>query len=289
MKRMGVTMAAAAVLLVSASTVLSAANKEQQQLMAELRMLQQHQQQLQQMVVALTDALKLVTGKMDEQAATSRKALADQRLLVEGMTDTVRVLREKADDTNVRLSSITQEIEAVRQTMASLPQPSATPAPGDPAAIPDPGAGTVNPAPTTTAPPPVNPPPANVSPQRTYDTAFSDYAGGQWDLAIVGFETFLKYFPRHTLADDAQLNIGNALYNAGKYREAVAAYQRVIADYAKTDSVPSAYYKMGESFAQLKEPDLARKAYQTLMDTYPNAPENTLARQALVRLGKREF
>jgi tol-pal system protein YbgF len=284
MKQMGVTMAAAAMFLVSASTVLSAANKEQQQLMAELRMLQQHQQQLQQLVVALADSLKVVTGKMDEQAATSRKALADQRLLVEGMTDTVRVLREKADDTNVRLSSITQEIEAVRQTMSSLPQPSAAPAPGDPAAVTDPGAASANPAPTTAAT--VNPPPPNVSPQRTYDTAFSDYAGGQYDLAIVGFETFLKYFPRHTLADDAQLYIGNALYNAGKYRDAVAAFQRVIADYAKTDSVPSAYYKMGESFAQLKEPELARKSYQTLMDTYPNAPERALANQALQRLGK---
>ena len=45
------------------------------------------------------------------------------------------------------------------------------------------------------------------------------------------FETFLKFFPRHMIADDAQLNIGNALYNAGKYREAVVEYQRVISDY----------------------------------------------------------
>jgi tol-pal system protein YbgF len=131
--------------------------------------------------------------------------------------------------------------------------------------------------------------PPNVSPQRTYDTAFSDYTGGQYDLAIVGFETFLKFFPRHTLADDAQLNIGNALYNAGKYREAVTAYQRVISDYQKSDSVPAAYYKMGQSYNQLKQPDLARKAYETLMETFPAAPEHTLAKQALERLGKGEF
>ena len=61
-------------------------------------------------------------------------------------------------------------------------------------------------------------PPPNVSPQRTYDTAYSDYTAGQYDLAIDGFQTFLKYFPRHMNADDAQLNIGNALYNAGKYQ-----------------------------------------------------------------------
>ena len=87
--------------------------------MAELRMMQQNQQQLQQSLIALADTLKTVTGRLDEQAATSRKALADQRLLIEGMTDTVRMLREKSDDTNVRLSSITQELESIRQTIAS--------------------------------------------------------------------------------------------------------------------------------------------------------------------------
>ena len=276
----------AASLLSSASPVF-AANKEQQQLMAELRMLQQHQQQLQQLVVTLADALKAVSGKMDDQANASRKALADQRLLVEGMTDTVRVLREKADDTNVRLSSITQELESIRQAIASQPQVSPVPVTVDPASDPSaPVGGT--PAPGT-SPAPVNAPPPNVSPQRTYDTAFSDYTGGQYDLAIVGFETFLKFFPRHTLADDAQLNIGNALYNAGKYREAVAAYQRVISDYQKSESVPAAYYKMGLSYNQLKQPDLARKSYQTIMDSFPTAPEHTLAKQALERLGKGEF
>ena len=38
-------------------------------------------------------------------------------------------------------------------------------------------------------------------------------------------------FPRTDKTDDAQLNIGNSLYGAGKNREAVAAYQKVISDY----------------------------------------------------------
>ena len=286
MRGMGAPCAVAVALLLSSSNAASAANKEQQLLMAELRMLQQHQQQLQQMVVALADTLKVVTGKMDEQASTSRKALADQKLLVEGMTDTVRVLREKADDTNVRLSSITQELESIRQNISSQPQP--TPVTTDPAA--DPGTPGTSPVPPAGgAPSTSNLPPPNVSPQRTYDAAFSDYAGGQYDLAIDGFQTFLKFFPRSPLADDAQLNIGNALYNAGKFRDAVGAYQRVISDYPKSDSIPAAYYKLGLSYNQLKEPELARKAYQTIIENHPGAPEHTLAVQALQRLGKGEL
>jgi tol-pal system protein YbgF len=277
MRQIGAMVAAVAVLLIGPVTA-SAANKEQQQLMAELRMLQQHQQVLQQMVVALTDSLKAVTTKMDEQSATARKALADQRLLIEGMTDTARVLREKADDTNVRLSSITQELEAIRQTIASQPQPAPA---APPAGETPPDAAAAPPA----GPAPVTVPPPNVSPQRTYDAAYSDYTGGQYEVAIMGFDTFLKMFPRHTLADDAQLNIGNSLYNAGKFREAVSAYQRVVSDYANTDSVPTAYYKMGLAYVGLKQPDLARKAFETVLKEHPRAIEvTTLAKQALERI-----
>ena len=262
----------------------SAASKEQQLLMAELRIMQQNQQMLQQSLIALADTLKTVTGRLDEQAGASRKALADQRLLIEGMTDTVRTLREKSDDTNVRLSSITQELESIRQTMASQPAPVAVvPPPTDPAA--DPGAAGLAPAPPATGPPTATPPP-NVSPQRTYDSAYSDYAAGQYELAIVGFQTFLKFFPRHMSADDAQLNIGNSLYNSGKYKEAVVEYQRVISDFPTTDSVPAAYYKLGQTYMALKQNDLARKQFETVMKSYDRSSEATLAKQALDRLGK---
>ena len=278
MRRMSALTLTAAALLIQPTTA-AAASKEQQLLMAELRIMQQHQQILQQSLVALADTLKLVTGRLDEQAGTTRKALADQRLLIEGMTDTVRTLREKSDDTNVRLSTITQELESLRQGIAAMPQPVAAPtASADPAGDPS-GAA----APTTGAPGSAVPPPT-VSPTRTYDSAYSDYIAGQYELAIVGFQTFLKFFPRHGSADDAQLNIGNSLFNAGKFREAVNEYQRVISDYPKTDSVPAAYYKLGQSYMQLKQPDLARKAFEALTQNHPTANEAYLAKQALERL-----
>ena len=137
MRRMSAAAAVVVGTVLLAPRPASAASKEQQLLMAELRIMQQNQQQLAQSLLALAESLKTVTGRLDEQSTTSRKALADQRLLIEGMTDTVRTLREKSDDTNVRLSSITQELESIRQTISSLPQPAAVaPAVVDPAADP---------------------------------------------------------------------------------------------------------------------------------------------------------
>ena len=72
------TAALVALALVAASVrPVRAANKEQQQLMADVRILQQQAQQLQNLIgsmnAALTEALKAVNTRLDEQAASNRK------------------------------------------------------------------------------------------------------------------------------------------------------------------------------------------------------------------------
>ena len=254
-----------------------AADKTHQQMMAEIRMLQEQQQQLAQMIGGLADTLKTVTSRIDDQTNANRKAFADQKLLIDGIAEGVRILREKSDDTNVRLSSMTQELESLRQTIGSMPSPA--PAPGglpptaDPAAAPVPGGE--------------KPAVANVAPQKAYDAAFNDYTGGQYELAIEGFSFYLKTFPRSDRADDAQLNIGNSYYALGNFRESAAAFQKVISDYPQSDSVPAAYYKLGLSYEGLKQPDLARRAYETVIKGHPNAMDAQLAKQRLDSLNRK--
>ena len=262
--------------LFTAGTI-EAADKTHQQMMAEIRMLQEQQQQLAQMLGGLAETLKTVTIRMDDQTNATRKAFADQKLLVDGIAEGVRILREKADDTNVRLSSMSQELESHREIISSLPT-SPAPSSGVPP-IGDPGA----------APPqsPERPPAPNVAPQKAYDAAFNDYTGGQYDLAIEGFNLYLKTYPKSDRADDAQLNIGNSYYNLGNFKDAVTAFQRVISDYPQTDSVPSAYYKLGLSYESLKQPDLARRAYEAVVKNHPNAMDAQLAKQRLDSLSRR--
>jgi tol-pal system protein YbgF len=271
-------------LVIAHPTGAAAANKEHQQLMAELRMLQEQQQQLQQILGTLGDTLKTLTTRLDEQGNITRKAFADQKLLIEGVGETARILREKADDTNVRLSSMTQELEAMRQTIASPPQgfTAAPPAGG----VDPPATGSTTGAPVTTVPPPSSGP-VVIAPQKIYDNAFADYTAGQYDLAVLGFETFIKTSPRSELADDAQLNIGNALYAAGKFKEAVPAFKQVIDGYSQSNSVPAAWYKLGLSYQQLKQDEFARKAFETVIKGYEASIEASLSRQALERMNRK--
>jgi tol-pal system protein YbgF len=262
------------------SAVSAAADKEHKLLMAEIRMLQEEQQQLRQVLAGLNDALKALNTRLDADATRNQKAFADQRLVVEAVAETTRVLREKADETNVRLSSMTQEVQALRQSVASMPPPASVtttptgePAPGDP--------GTVPPAAASTGA--ANPPP-NISPTQLWDRVYALYTAGQFDLAIEGFQSYIRAFPTSPQADEAQLYIGHSLYSAGKYADAAAALQRVITGYPQSDSLPAAYYKLGLTYEALKQFDQARRAFETVIKNHGSTSEAQLARQALVRV-----
>ena len=273
--------AASAVLVVGLlvpGTASAEADKEHQLLMAEIRMLQESQQQLRQVLDGLTETLKVLNTRLDNDASRVQKSFADQKLIVEGVAETSRILREKADETNVRLSSMTQELQALRQTMASMPSPTA-PAPTQPGTDPvagEPGAAT---PPTGAALPP-----ANVSPTQMWDRVYAVYTAGQFDLAVEGFQSYIRTFPTSPQADDAQLYIGHSLYSAGKYAEAVTALQKVISGYPQSDSVPAAYYKLGLTYEAMKQFEPARRAFETVIKSHPGAYESTLAKQALVRV-----
>jgi tol-pal system protein YbgF len=283
--------AGAAFGILSAAAPASAANKEHQQMMAEVRMLQEQNAQLQQSIGTLVDALKTVTAKLDEQSATTRKTSADSRLLIEGLSGELRVVREKIDDTHVRLGSLAQEVDALRNSIPQAPPPGAaidpnappqtSVTPGSPAGTTGPPTtGSTGPAPVANAGPPSNLAPG-MSPGRLWDMAFSDYAAGQWPLAIQGFETYMRAFPRSEQADDAQFYIGEAYQLDGKMREALAAYERVAADYPQSNRAADSYYKRGVIYNTLNQPDKAREMFEATIKQFPNSESSRLAKQLL--------
>ena len=219
----------------------AAANKEHQQMMADIRMLQEQQQRLQLQLASVLEALKGVSSKLDESAGTNRKLFADQKLLIDNIAGDVRVVREKADDNNVRLGSLSQDVEAIHQ---NLLQAAASPGAG---ATPPAGAG----APGMTPPAggaPAQPGRIGELPGQQFQQAFSDYTRSQFDLAISGFEQYLAANPKAAQAPDAQTYIGDSYSLAGKFHDAIAAYTRVINNYPASSKVPEAYFKRGRAY-----------------------------------------
>jgi tol-pal system protein YbgF len=262
-------------------------SKEYLQLLAEVRMLEEQNAQLQQLFGSLQDALKAVSAKLDDQAVANRKAIADQTLAINNIGDTVRVLREKADDTNVRIATVAQEIQALRQALASqpAPQPMVASQPTSPGA--PPGVDLTGAA-ATTPPPATAPVPIGISPQRAFDSAFDDFSAGRYETAIQGFQLFIQTFPSLPQASMAQFNIGASYYNQDKWNEARDAFMLVTQKYPQDgDTNAQAYFKLGQTYEQLKQPDLAKNAYETVTQKYPASFQATLAAQALQRLNRK--
>jgi TolA-binding protein len=269
-------------LVIAPSTASAAANKEHLQLMAEIRMLQEQQQQLQGLLGALQDTLKTFSTKLDDSAAATRKAMADQTLSTTNIGDNVRILREKTDETNVRISTMAQELEALRQTIASQPAPQPVTAVPPPTGT-DPALGTPG------QPPPLTPtPPPGASPQRMYDTSYDDYMANRLDLAIQGFQGFIQMYPKAPQAPAAMYNIGMAYFTQRKWPEAREAFLKVINDYpqAQGSALPDSYYKLGQVYEALNQVDNAKKAYEAAVQKFPGPP-SALSNQALQRLNRR--
>jgi len=272
-KLLGVFVAAS---LLAAARPAHAANKEHQQLMADLRMLQEQTQLLQNVLTQVTDALKAVNTRLDQQAETTRKSFADQKLVIDNLTNDVRVIREKLDDNNVRIGSLSQEVDALRQSMQQAPRPAPTATETDATgATPPPGGA------TTTAPPP---PPVGVSPKSLFDSAQSDYFAGQYDLAITGFTEYIRSFPRSDQADDAQVLICNAYLTDGKYQKAVEACDVAIRTYPNGDKIPDAYYRKGVALQALKDLAGARDAFEHAVKADPAGENGVAGRLAKQRL-----
>src|SRR5918995_1788838 len=129
--------------------------RREMQMMADIRMLQEQTQQLQQQLLAAVDqlstTLKAINARVDEQAVATRKSFADQKLAVDQFGTDLRIVRERIDENTVRITRLSQEIEALR---LAIPQfASAAPAaPVDPNAPPAaPGTPPAT-APSTTPP-----------------------------------------------------------------------------------------------------------------------------------------
>jgi tol-pal system protein YbgF len=280
-------------LLLSAPPALTQ-SREDRQMMADIRMLQQQTQQLQLTLNTLTEALQTVSQKLsqqlsqqsqqlDQQTEGSRKTFADLKLLSDNISGDVRVVREKIDDTNVRLGSLGQEVEAIQTAIQTLsrgasqsPTTATSPLAGGPETPPEPGTQSPE-APVSAAPP-------GVSPAQTLDRALGDYQTGQYSLAIQGFNTYLSYFPNSPDAARAQYYIGEAYRSDQKLEQALAAYDKVIATYPMSAWVAGARYHRADVLQQLGRVEAAKAEYELIVKNYPDKTEAGLAKQRLTGL-----
>jgi len=286
--------------LLALPTTAAAQNREHQQLFADLRILQEQTQLLRVAVAELVESLKAINSRVDEQSNLTRKLFADQGVQIGGLTDNVRILREKLDATTVTLSKDAHEMETIRQELGNqrtllnqiitLVTPPVVPIdPAAAAAAGTTGTGAVPPqtGPPAATPPVLPPPPQN--PQRSFDTAFGDYVTGQFDMALAGFQYYIETFPTSPDVPKARFHIAESQYGKGANKEAVTAYEQVITLHKGTEWEAPALYKQGLAYEKLGQIERAKANWELVRKAFPDSSTAILAAQNLARIIKTPF
>ena len=290
--RFRLTTVIVAFLLAAAASPARAQNREHLQQSADLRMLQEQVSRLQLANNQLADQLKATNKRLEDLSDANVKLFANQKVALDQALGNLATLREKMQDSDVRVSQLTQEMTAIREgirtlaaqisTLVGLLQPPSaagtSPAPDASAA-----AGAAPPAPSSSpnALGPVLQPSAGV----IYTRAFGDYMSNRFDLAIEGFREVIQKYPDAPDAAQAQFQIGEAYFAQGKCREAIPEYQKLITTYKTSERLPEAYYAQGMCYLDLNQRPQAQRMFETVIKQFPNATQALMATQKLSAMG----
>lgn len=121
-------------------------------------------------------------------------------------------------------------------------------------------------------------------PNELFATAQDALQRGSYTTARAGFEEFVRAFPRHPRAPEAQLFLGEALERSDDVQGAFEAYGRVLELYPNATEAPTALYRAALIEIQRDSADRARAMLNQVVAAYPQSPEARLARERLGRM-----
>jgi len=118
-------------------------------------------------------------------------------------------------------------------------------------------------------------------PSELYQLAYNDYTRGKYDLAILGFDNYLKKYPETELGASAQYFLGECYLAKKDWEKAVLEYSKVSLRYPKSDKVLMAELKKTIALKELKRDEEIKKTLEWIISTAPDSLEAVFAREKL--------
>lgn len=237
----------------------------------------------------LEEALKAQAGATTQpllDLASQMQALRDELRNLRGQ---IEVLSNSVDANAKRQRDMYVDLDTRLRRLEQTPQPGAPPAGAAPAGAPAPGAAPSPAAAAATGAPAVASAPAPAAgavasgsdEAKAYEAAQNQRRIGNYQAAIVAFQTFVLQYPRSPLAHRAQYWIGDSYFNLRDYKNTISNQQRLLATYPESASVPDAMLNMAS--AQFESGDAAgsRKTMETLVARHPTSDAAEKARRRL--------
>lgn len=85
---------------------------------------------------------------------------------------------------------------------------------------------------------------------KMFDNAFTDLKSGNYDLAILQFEEFIRQFPDTPRTDDAQYWLAECHYGKRDYARAIIEFEKVEKNYKQSDKLGPSLFKLARSYEE---------------------------------------
>jgi tol-pal system protein YbgF len=117
-----------------------------------------------------------------------------------------------------------------------------------------------------------------------YDGAYIDFARGEYEMALSGFEAFVERFPASSLADNATYWMGECHGALERWEDALAQYRLLRDRYPEGDKVKSSLLKEGMTLLELRRAAEGEAVMMELLQRFPHSEEARLAREKLAEV-----
>ncbi|HSD89122.1 MAG TPA: tol-pal system protein YbgF [Kofleriaceae bacterium] len=128
---------------------------------------------------------------------------------------------------------------------------------------------------------PVRSEPSSDAAGNDYRAAVELVKAGKHEEAVTALRTFLRSYPRHDYADNAQYWLGEAYYAQKDYPHALVEFRATIETYPRGNKVPDALLKVGYCYQALGQTDKARAVLEQVVNLYPKTEPAALAAKRL--------
>lgn len=187
---------------------------------------------------------------------------------VDQMSNEFQFLRTTVEDLNGRMGKLERQLVDMNNTLKVIQAPPAPP-PGASA-----GPGMASGA-----------PPAGISADALYANAMRDKDSGNYDLALEGFQNYLKFFGNTDSAPNAQYYIGEINFLRKQYDDALAAFDAVLERYPENNKTLDALYMKGRTLVLMGQKTAGAEEFQEVVARAPRSALAQKAREELKKLG----
>ena len=123
-----------------------------------------------------------------------------------------------------------------------------------------------------------------ITPTSAFNLAYNDYLNGKYDLAVTGFQRFVKDFPGTSLTPNAYYWLGESSYQQKDYVRAMQSFEYLSTEYPGNEKVPAALFKSGLAAGETGDLAKSKKNLKRVIEEFPMSDEAKLAKNKLAEI-----